>query len=113
MNAAEIHSRYAPREADQPRHRLDIAGEECAAARVALVHGQLLRGAFDGIEVHVHLGRHPHAIELLLPLAARHFVIHEDDEREVKRLSPSHDDLTVNEPVVDAKELNGHSARPP
>ena len=39
---------------------------------------------------------------------ARDFVVHEHDEAQIQRLSPAHDDLSVDQPIVDAIELNGH-----
>ena len=56
-------------------------------------------------KVDVHLRRHAHAIELLLPVARRDLVVDEHDEADVERLSPADDDLSVNQPVVDAIEL--------
>src|SRR5678816_2997231 len=112
MNATGVHARYAPRELDQPGHRLDVTGQDCTAPVIALVDGELLGRTLHRLEMHVHLGRHTHAIQLLFPFAARDLIVHENDEREAERLSPSDDDLAMNEPIVDAKELNGHSVRP-
>ena len=61
----------------------------------------------------VHLGRHAHAVELLLPVARRHGVVHEHDELEAERLAPTHHDLSMNQAVVDSKELQRHFGAPP
>ena len=60
----------------------------------------------------LNAGRRAHPVELLLPLTARHFVIDESDEPEIERLSPPDDDLPMNQPVVDAIEINGHAQTP-
>jgi hypothetical protein len=49
----------------------------------------------------------------LLPVARRDGIVDEDDETDIERLPPPDDDLPVNEPVVDAEELDGHRPSPP
>jgi hypothetical protein len=65
------------------------------------------------MKVDVHFRRDAHAIQLLLPVARRDGIVDEDDETDIERLPPPDDDLPVNEPVVDAEELDGHRPSPP
>ena len=55
----------------------------------------------DVQEVHIHLRRNSHPIQLLLPLACRDSVIDENNELNVQRLSPADHDLAVNQPIID------------
>src|SRR3546814_4277984 len=64
------------------------------------------------MKMDIHARVHAHAIELLLPVALRDFVVHEHHAFEIERLSPTHDNLPVNEPVVDPDQVNAHVPRP-
>src|SRR5688572_3103220 len=112
MDSSEIDLAH-PRQLHEAQHRLDVAGEEDARTLVALVHRQCPGSILDGVEIDVHLRRRPHAIQLLLPIAARHLIIHEDDEADVERLAPADHDLSVNEPIVHAIENETHGRLPP
>src|SRR5688500_15262901 len=112
MDAAEIHRPDRGGVLDQPAHRLDVAGQQNPRTLVGAPLLELAARVLRRREVDVHLGGDAHAIELLLPLASRHFVIDEDDEPEIERLTPPDDDLAVNEAVVDAIEINGHAGSP-
>src|SRR2546423_247603 len=56
----------------------------------------------------LHLGRHGHPIELFLPVARGDEIIDQNQKSNVQRLAPTDNDLSVNEAVVDAVELNRH-----
>src|SRR5512141_1147391 len=64
------------------------------------------------MEVHLHLGRDSHPIQLLFPVAARHGVVDEHDELDIERLSPTHDDLSVDQTIVDAVQRERHAPAP-
>src|SRR5689334_20210264 len=112
MNAADVH-RADDTAVDEASHRRDVAGQQNAAPRI----GDILRQRGDRVrgrvKIDLHLRRYTHAIQLLLPIARRDSVVDEDDEPDVERLSPSDDDLPVNESVVDAEELDRHRPCPP
>jgi hypothetical protein len=58
--------------------------------------------------VDIHVRRHAHAVELLLPIAGGDLVVDERDEAEAHRLPPADDDLPVNQAVVDPIPFNAH-----
>src|SRR5687768_13438566 len=112
MNAAEVDGLDRGTEGDQAAHGVNVACQQNAGALIRVPLIELPARIVRRREVDVHVGRDAHAIQLLLPLAARHLVIDEGDEPQIERLSPSHDDLTVNQAVVDAIEVNGHARLP-
>ena len=61
------------------------------------------------MKIDVHLRWNAHAIELLLPVARRDRVVDEHDEIDVQRLTPTDDDLTMNQAIVDAVQLERHA----
>jgi len=89
---------------------VDVAHEQDPDTRVGLPIGQHVGGLLDGRKYHLDLRRHTHPVEILLPVAAPHFVIHEDDEGAIEGLAPSHDHLAVDETVVDPEERDAHAA---
>src|SRR5207247_2176887 len=111
MNAAHVH-RVDPALADERTHRRDVTGEQNTGPRIVAIARERSRRIGRAVEVDVHLRGHAHAIELLLPLARRHFVVHENYERDVQRLPPTYDDLSVNQAVIDAVEHEGHAVAP-
>src|SRR5256886_13046644 len=90
--------------------RFDVAGEEDPDARVALPLGEPGRRLRGGREHDLDLGRHAHAVQVLLPGTGPYRVVYEDDEADVERLAPPHDHLAVDEPVVDAVQRDAHAA---
>jgi hypothetical protein len=112
VNAAQIHRLDGRTEVDEPAHRLNVTGQENSRALIALPLLELPAGIVRRGKVHVHLGRDAHAIQLLLPFTSRYLVVYEGNESEIERLSPPHDDLSMNQAVVDAIEINGHASPP-
>ena len=100
MNAAEIDVRNAAI-IDESAHRFDVTRQQDAIPRVVTVAGQRGNRVTDVQEVHIHLRRNSHPIQLLLPLACRDSVIDENNELNVQRLSPADHDLAMNQPIID------------
>src|ERR1051325_8133514 len=65
------------------------------------------------MEEDLHLGRRPHAIQLLLPIARRHRIVDEHDKADVEWLAPAHHDLAVDQTIVDAVQDERHRGAPP
>src|SRR2546427_6121520 len=101
-----LHLRHTGSERDS---RVDVPHEQEPDARIRFPSGQQLRRLLHGREDHFDLRRYAHPVEVLLPVAAAHFVIDEDDERDVERLSPAHDDLPVDQAIIDAVERERHA----
>src|SRR6185503_11181289 len=105
--ADDVHFAH-PRPAHEREHRVHVAREQDAGALVRGEFRQRTGHRIHGVEVHLHLRRGPHAIQLLLPLAARDFVVHEHDEADVEWLPPPDHDLAMNQAIVDPVEDQGH-----
>src|SRR6185295_2890994 len=59
-------------------------------------------------ENQLHLGRHAHAIEILLPVAARDVVVNKNNEIGIEWLTPADNYLSVNQPVIDSVKSERH-----
>src|SRR5690348_7257823 len=108
VDAAEVDARDATR-LHEPPHRFDVAGEKNAVPRVGTKPRQFGNRLRDVEEIHIHLRRHTHPIELLLPLTGSNFIIDEDDEANIQRLSPADHDLSMNQAIVDAVKDERHA----
>src|SRR5947207_13929052 len=93
-------------------HRRDVACENDAVARILDVRRVLLNSGRDVGKPQLHLRRNSHAIQILLPVAARYFVVDHHNEPYVERLSPTDDNLPVNQSVIDSVELDRHQLPP-
>src|SRR6185503_1029178 len=97
---------------DELAHGRDVAREQEARPRIGLIFRDRVDRVVRRVEIHFHLRRHAHAIELLLPVTLGNGVIDEHDEAQIQRLTPSNDDLPMNEPVVDPIQHECHAPAP-
>src|SRR5216110_1007385 len=79
-----------------------------SAASASMVPVSTIPGR--GCDHHLDLRGHAHAVEILLPFASTHGVVHEHDEADAQRLPPPHDHLAVNQAIVDPVEHDAHAA---
>ena len=112
VDSAEVDAADAAR-VDEAAHGLDVAGEQDPAAGIGPVARELRLGVGDAEKVHLHLRRHAHAVELLLPLARRDFVVDENNEPDIEGLPPPDDHLAMDEAIVDTIENDRHAISPP
>src|SRR5690242_614464 len=110
MQAANVHAAQAVAVAGERGDGRDVPRDQDADAPIALPLGQAVARLRGGREHDFDLGRHAHAIELLLRLARADAVVHEHDELHVERLPPAHDDLAVDQSIVDAIQGDTHAA---
>src|SRR5947208_7621395 len=110
MQASKIDTGHVLGVAGEGREGVDITGDEQADARVALPVGQTLQRFRRRREHHLDAGGHAHAVELLLPGARAHRVVHEHDECHVERFPPADHDLPVDQAVVDSVQRDAHAA---
>src|SRR5258708_26285647 len=108
MQSADIHVTDVANPFQQRVHRGDVARENDAVSRILDVRRVLLNSGRDVSKTELHLGRNSHAVEILLPVATRDFIVDHTDEPYVERLSPTDNDLAMNHPIIDSVELYGH-----
>src|SRR6266550_5958032 len=112
MQSADIHVTDVANAFQQRMHGRDVAGENDAVSRVLRVRWVLLNSRRDVGKPELHLWRNSHSVEILLPVAARNLIVDHHDEFYVERLSPTDDDLPVNQSVIDSVELDRHQLSP-
>src|SRR5690349_17350443 len=111
VHAADVDAvNVVPRGGDQRRQRVHVAHEQNPRPRVGLPFAEMPRHFGDGGEDDVDPRWHAHAIEILLPGAVAHLVVHQHDETDVERLAPTDHDLAVNETVVEPDQGQAHAA---
>src|SRR3989475_6945428 len=110
VHAAHVDPAHAVTVGGERRERVDVARDEDADAGIPLPLGEALQGFLRRGEHHLDLGRHAHTVELLLPLAGSHGVVHQHNEPDVQRLPPPHDHLAVDQPIVEAVQGYAHAA---
>src|SRR5436190_23184451 len=110
MQASKIDAGHVLGVAGEGREGVDITGDEQADARVALPVRQTLQRFRRRREHHLDAGGHAHAVELLLPGARAHRVVHEHDECHVERFPQADQDLPVDQAVVDSVQRDAHAA---
>src|SRR3989441_5879163 len=110
VQAADVDTAHAVPVGGERRECADVAGHEDADAGVAFPLGQALQGFLGRREYHLDVGRHAHAVELLLPGAGPHGVVHQHDEPHVERFPPPHNHLPVDQSIVDAIQGDAHAA---
>src|SRR5207245_798517 len=79
VQPADADAAHAMAVAGEGRQRGDVARDEDGDARVALPFGEPLHGFGGRGEHDLDLGRHAHAIQLLLPGAGPDRVVHQHD----------------------------------
>ncbi len=92
-------------------HRRDVGREHDSGPRIVAPCRCETRRLGHIREDQLDFGRHPHAIEILLPVAGSYLVIHQRDEPDVERASPPDDHLAMDQPVIDAMTTGPTSAR--
>src|SRR3989454_955639 len=110
MGPAQVDPLHAMAVGGQGGERVDAAREQDTGSRIRLPFGEPLNRFGDGGEAHLDMRGHPHAIQVLLPVARAHRVVDEHDEAHVERLPPTHDHLAVNQTVVYSVEHDAHAA---
>src|SRR5436309_867980 len=90
--------------------RADVPHQQDAGPRIFLPLGQPLQGLLGRGEHDVDVRRHAHAVEVLFPRTGAHRVVHQHDELRAQRLPPTHDYLSMDQPVVDPKQRDAHAA---
>ena len=108
MDAAEVDRRRMRDVGQQPGHRLDLAGEDEDRHRARLPLGQPPPRLLHVHELDLELRGHRHPVEVLLPPAGGHVVVHQHDVADPEGAGPPQHHLSVDEPVVDAAESDGH-----
>src|ERR1700694_1937983 len=111
MDSAKVDAAYGFHAFGEPVHALGIASDQNSRARVGGITRVVIDRGGDIGEVDVHLGRHRHSVQLLLPVARSDQVIHENQKSRVKRLAPTDHHLSMNQPVIDAVKVDPHQLR--
>src|SRR5438105_1556602 len=93
---------------DEPVHAADVAGKNKSRSRIDGVFRMIANGGTNIYEANLHVRRNRHPIELFLPVARCHEIIDENEETDVEWLAPPDDDLTVDQAVINAVEVDTH-----
>src|SRR2546422_9059135 len=109
MDAAHVDPFHPVAVAGECRERVDGSGEHDPGPRIRFPLGESLGRLGRGREHYIDVRRDAHAVEILLPFAGAHRVVHHHDESDMERLPPAHDHLTVNQTVIDAVEHDTHA----
>src|SRR2546423_88565 len=111
MDAAEVDAADRSDALRQAVHGLRISSDQNAGPRVGRVTGVVSDRCVDVGEVDVHLGRHRHSVQLLLPIARSDQIIYENEKSRVQWLTPTDHHLPMNQPVIDAVKVDPHQLR--
>jgi hypothetical protein len=89
-------------------HGLKITGQHQTSLPISLPFLEVVDRLDHRHEAHFDIGRYRHSVELLLPIALGDLIVHQDDQIDPHRPSPSNYHLTMDEAVIDPAEHDGH-----
>src|SRR3954462_3880745 len=92
----------------QGGHGFQVSGQYQAPFSVGLPVGHLSGGLGNGDKSDLDPWSDGHPIELLLPFAGRHLIIHQNNEIDAQGTAPPDHHLSVDKPVIDPAQHDGH-----
>src|SRR5207237_2636643 len=108
MNSAQVDAANRFYTLYKPVHARDVASQDKPGSRITGVFRVIADGGCDVDEANLHVRRDCHSIKLFLPVAGGDQIVDKNEQANVERLTPTDDNLAMNEAVIDAVKADAH-----